>query len=126
MFLDAATTAVGEIAWFAEILMGKGSKGKLIFKLDTGAEMTAASQETYQMLPNAPPLSTPQGTFCGPSWKALQVLDQWQVVIAQSERSSTQQLFIVEGLRSNLLGLPAIKALNLAIRIDDTTAEPTQ
>jgi hypothetical protein len=29
---------------------------------------------------------------------------------------STQQLFVVEGLRSNLLGLPAIKALSLATR----------
>ena len=32
---------------------------------------------------------------------------------------------MVKGLRSNLLGLPAIRTLNLATRLDETTAEPT-
>jgi hypothetical protein len=67
----AATTTEGETAWFAEILVGKGNKKKVTFKLDTGAEVTAVSQETYQMLPDAPPLSTPQRTLCGPSRKPV-------------------------------------------------------
>ena len=32
-------------------------------------------------------------------------------------------MFIVRGLRSNLLGLPAIKALNLATRLDETVSQ---
>ena len=44
---------------------------------------------------------------------------------AYKEVSSNQQMFVVEGLRSNLLGLLAIKALNLAARLDETTARPT-
>ena len=83
-FLDAATMAEGETAWFAEILVGKGRKGKVTFKLDTGAEVTAVSQETYQMFPNAPPLSTPQRTVCAPSRKPLQVLGECQVVLTRA------------------------------------------
>ena len=37
-------------------------------------------------------------------------------------RSSLQELYIVEGLRPNLLGLPAIVDLNIAARIDATTS----
>ena len=106
--------------------MGKGSKGKVTFKLDTGAEVTAVLEETYQMFPNVPPLSTPQRTLCGSSQKSLQVLGQCQVILTHRERSSTQQVFVVEGLRSNLLGLPAIKGLNVATTLDETTAKPTQ
>ena len=38
-------------------------------------------------------------------------------------RSSLQQLHVVKGLGSNLLGLPTIRALNLATRLEETTAE---
>ena len=36
--------------------------------------------------------------------------------------SSTQQIFVVRGLNVNLLGLPAITALRLAVRLDSTTS----
>ena len=58
-FLNAATTSSEEKAWFTEIFVGSHGSHKVTFKLDTGAEVTAVSQETYQMLPDAPPLSTP-------------------------------------------------------------------
>ena len=45
--------------------------------------------------------------------------------LAYKEVSSSQQPFVVEGLRSNLLGLPAIEALNLAVRLDEATTKPT-
>ena len=43
---------------------------------------------------------------------------------AQGEVLHSAGVF-VKGLRSNLLGLPAIRALNLATRLDETTAEQT-
>ena len=72
-FLDAATAAAEENAWYADILVGKYRGEKVTFKLDTGAEVTAVSQDTYRMLPEAPPLSTPQKVLCGPSRKPLQL-----------------------------------------------------
>ena len=97
----------------------------ITFKLNMGAEVTAISQDTYQMLPRAPPLNTPQRVLCGPSRKPLQVVGQCHVHLTHRERSTSQQLFVVKGLRSNLLGLLAIIALNLATRLDETTAELT-
>ena len=56
-FLDATTSTTRETAWFVDILVGRHKK--VTFKLDTGAEVTAVSQETYKMLPGPPQLSTP-------------------------------------------------------------------
>ena len=90
------------------------------FKLDTGAEVIAISHTTYQQLPDAPPLSTPSKVLCGPARKPLQVLGQCEIDLSYRERSIKQQLFMVAELKSNLLGLPAIQALNLAARFDET------
>ena len=79
--------------------------------------MTAVSQETYKTLPGPPQLSTPARVLCGPSRKPLQVLGQCRVDLTHDGKSSCQQVFVVKGLRSNLLGLPAIKAT----RLDETT-----
>ena len=93
------------------------------FKFDTGAEVMAVSRETYRQLQDAPPLNTSQRTLCGPSRKPLKVVGQCSVNLTYNDRSSKQQLFVVEGLRSNLLGLPAITALDLARRLEETTVE---
>ena len=123
-FLDATTTSAKATAWFADILVGK-QREKVTFKLDTGAEVTAVSRETYEKLRNAPPLNTPQRILCGPSRKPLKVLGQFDIDLVHKKVLSGQQIFVVEGLRSNLLGLPAIKALNLAVRLDEATSETT-
>ena len=120
-FLDAASSPGKETAWFADIKVGEQM---ITFKLDTGAEVTAISHNTYRKLPDAPPLNTSDKVLCGPSRKPLQVLGWCQRDLTHKERSSREQLFVVKGLKSNLLGLPAIKALNLAVRLDETTAEP--
>ena len=70
------------------------------FKLDTGAEVTAISGTTHEHL-GKPKLNTPDKILYGPSRQPLQV-------------------YVVKGLKTNLLGLPAITALNLAARIDTT------
>ena len=121
-FLDAVTTPAGEKAWFAEILVGSHRSRKVTFKLDTGAEVTAVSQETYI---SGTARCTPVRTLCGPAMKPLQCVGKCNIHLQHGERSCTQQLFVIKGLRSNLLGLPAIRALNLAIRLDETTADPT-
>ena len=116
-FLDAATSTSQEAAWFTDIKVGEQM---VKFKLDTGAEVTAISHTTYQQLPDAPPLSTPSRVLCGPARKPLQVLGQCEIDLSYRERSTKQQLFVVAELKSNLLGLPAIQALNLAARLDET------
>jgi tRNA(Met) C34 N-acetyltransferase TmcA len=60
-----------------------------------------------------------------PSKQPLQVLGQFKGNLTHKSKSVAQQVFVVTGLKTNLLGLPAITALNLAARVDSTSSTPT-
>ena len=108
-----------ESCWRAKIqLCGK----ETMFKLDTGAEVTAVSEKTYQQLKNQH-LTPPQKVLYGPSRTPLKVLGQFEAQLCHQKASVRQQVFVVQGLKSDLLGLPAITALNLAVQVDATTRD---
>ena len=113
-FLDSASSHQ-ETAWFADVQMGAET---LTFKMDTGAEVTAIFHRAYQQLSKPPPLSTSDKALYGPSRHPLQVLGKCQMELTYTERSCKQQVYVVGGLKSNLLGLPAIISLNMAARVD--------
>lgn len=82
------------------------------FKLDTGAEVTAISEATYKKLDTLP-LEKASNTLYGPTHQSLKVLEQFTGTLEHQGHSSTQTVFVVQDLRSNLLGLPAIGSLQL-------------
>ena len=94
-------------------------KQKIQFKLDTGAEVTAMSDLSYRKLQKVC-MSRASRVLFGPDHTHLDVLGQFSQTLAYGERKSKQQVFVVKGLKNNLLGLPAIKALELAARLDST------
>ena len=114
-FLDhIGESRMSQTAWFANIdLCGCITA----FKLDTGAEVTAISKEAYSHLQNST-LNTPDRILYGPSKQPLKVLGQFQGKFTYKGRDSQQQVYVVDGLKTNLLGLPAITALHLAARVD--------
>ena len=64
----------------------------------------------------------------GPTCNALEVIGQFIATLKTDERVSKQSIFVVRGLKSNLLGLPAITMLQLinwisATQIDDASIE---
>ena len=91
---------------------------EVTFKLDTGAGVTAVSERVHQSLHPTTPLLKPTKVLYGPDRKQLQVLGQFTHTISHDKKTSEQQIFVVKGLRTNLLGLPAITALKLAARLD--------
>ena len=113
------TSGAPENAWIARIRV---DNKEILFKLDTGAEVTAISQETHQHL-GKPPLQTPEKLLCGPSRQPLQVLGQFLGQPTHKAQVSQQQVFVIKELKTNLLGLPAITALNLAARVDSASCE---
>ena len=119
-FLDtASTTSQGTSAWFTKI----GVNGRdLKFKLDTGAEVTAISKEDYKKL-KKPPLSSPEKILYGPSQQTLKSIGQFLGEFSHTSKVIRQPIFVIDGLRTNLLGLPAITALGLAIRVDATESD---
>ena len=91
------------------------------FKLDNGAQVTAMSERTYRDL-QLGPLKKPSKFLYGPG-ESLDVMGQVTVKITVGSRSSKQTVFVVRGLRRDLMGLPAITSLNLARQIGQTIAK---
>ena len=93
-------------------------------KLDTGAEVPAISTETYKTLCK-PRLIPPNKLLYGPSRQPLDVAGQFQAEITYKDKREQEPVYVVKGLKTNLLGLPAITALGLAACVDATTeADP--
>ena len=93
------------------------------FKLDTGAEVTAITEKTYKSL-KQPQLTTTSKILHGPSQQQLKTIGQFWGTFFHKNKEVKQLTYVVEGLKTNLLGLPAITALELAVRVDSAT-EPT-
>ena len=97
---------------------------EVIFKIDTGAEVTAMSEDTYRTL-GSPRLTKPEKILYGPSKQSLKVMGQFQGTINYQSRELVQPIFVVKGLNNNLLGLPAVTALHLIARLCSTTYDKT-
>ena len=120
-FLDTVSAKQAS-AWFTTI---KLNEQETSFKLDTGAEVTAISEQTYKSL-KEPQLLDPEKVLYGPSRQPLKTLGQFWGSLSYRGKEAKQCVFVVDGLKTNLLGLPAITALGLAVRIDTTdTDAPT-
>ena len=72
----------------------KTNRGEVVFKFDTGAEVMAVSETVYQSLRNIS-LRKPTRSLVRPA---------------------QEPVYVVRNLNSNLLGLPAILALNLIVK----------
>ena len=106
-------------SWTAQIkLNGQDT----VFKLDTGAEVSAVTQATCQNL--GIHLSVPQKALYGPSQTPLKVIGQFQGKLECEGKETIQSVYVVAHLKRNLLGLPAIKALNLAVRVESMSNSP--
>ena len=69
------------------------------------------------MLPK-PKLKVSTKLLYGPSQFPLKTLGRFSGRLRYKSTSAIAQIYVVEGLRKNLLGLPAIIALNLLVRLD--------
>ena len=105
--VDAVTE--NKFSWHCKIQMKNTA---VDFKLDTGAEVTAIMEETYKTLPEITLQETTK-VLSGPTRESLEVIGQFSALLTHKDSSSHQIIFVVRGLRNNLLGLPAITALKL-------------
>ena len=91
---------------------------EVTFKMDTGAEVTAISEKIYHKK-----LSKPDKVLYGASRQPLPVIGQFAAQFTYKTKSATQQVYVIKGLKNNLLGLPTITALNLIARVDAVTKQ---
>ena len=108
-----------ETSWNTTVRLGKQD---ITFKMDTGAEVTAISDKCFQQLEGYQ-LSKPEKSLYGPSRRPLPVVGQFTGAFAHKAKSTTQKVYVIKDLKTNLLGLPTITALDLIARVDTTTSE---
>ena len=118
-FLDTVSNGQKSSTWITRIQVN----GKSIpFKMDTAAEVTAISEETHKLLKKLR-LTTAKKVHYGPSRTQLKVIGTFEATLAHGNKTAKQPIFVVDGLKRNLLGLPTITALQLAARLDATETE---
>ena len=103
-----------EESWVCSL---KLANREMSFKLNTGVEMTEISERAFKELQNIT-LQSPSKILCGPTHKALKMLGQFDRTFQLDQKESLQTVFVVQGLKANLLGLPAIKSLQLLQPVD--------
>ena len=87
----------------------------MTFKIDTGAEVTVIPESAAT--PFLKLLKSPVGKLHGPAESALSVSGQFTGTLQLNSKIINEEIFIVKNLHKPLVGLPAIKALNLVARV---------
>ena len=88
----------------------------ITFKIDTGAEVTAISGKMHQLI-GKPKLANPSKVLYDPANQTLDVMGQFSGCLKYGKHSSQETVHVVNGLKTNLLGLSAITALQLIQRV---------
>ena len=114
-FLGTVTSSKDK-AWSVNIrLQGK----EILFKMDTGAEVTVISEKVYHTLEKTK-LGKTSRVLYGPARQPLEVLGQFSGRLVHREHSHVEDIFVVRDLHNNLLGLTAITGLHLIQRVNAT------
>ena len=108
----------GETQWHTTVTL---NQTHVKFKLDTGAEVTAISEATFHTL-NDTKLRRPSKALYGPAKTPLNVLGMFTGTFKNKNASCKLHVYVVKDLKTNLLGLPAITALNLVARIQSISS----
>ena len=101
-------------AWFCTVELNKSETS---FKFDIGADVTVISDETYAFL-QKPQLNIPDKTLYDSSRQPLKTLGQLRRMFCHKGATVQQPVYVVGGLKINLLGFPAITAQGLACWLD--------
>ena len=102
----------------------------VIMKVDTGADVTAISEEDFSSIRPKPQLDISRRVLRGPDGKPLHVVGAFNTPMSIDscfDRSSRHTVYVIRGLHTSLLGRPAIQALHVLQRpqVDSLSAMTT-
>ncbi|XP_064476419.1 uncharacterized protein LOC135390594 [Ornithodoros turicata] len=89
----------------------------LDFKVDTGADVTVVSEETYRTYLSTIPLNKPSTILKGPNRSKLQVLGVIKAELEYRLKKLSTDVFVIRGLEEPLLSSEASEALGLVKRL---------
>ena len=79
--------------------------------------MTVVSDKARKLL-GVQELQSSSKRLCGPDRRPLDVVGEFSASLSCKDRSCTQPVYVVRKLQQNLLGLPAIQALELLTQVE--------
>ena len=80
--------------------------------------VSAVTEKTFNFIAPCTQLKKPSKVLQGPNRVPLDTLGSATVSLAHKDKSTTQEVFVIPQLTHNLLGLPAITALDLVTKVD--------
>ena len=113
-FLNAMTASSEPSSWTAKVYLGEQ---QLHFQLDTHVEVTAISDTAHKEHGSVVLLSPSMELFVADNTQ-LQVLGQFSHLLQYKNQTTQKSIFVIKGLKTKLLGLPVITALQLVVRLD--------
>ena len=87
------------------------------FKVDTGAEVTVISKDVSKAL-GLDALQPPTKNLYGPDQSPFEVVGETTVRLAYTDKQCIQAIFVLQKVKHNLLGLPAIRALHVLSHVE--------
>lgn len=96
-----------------------------VFKIDTGADVTVLSEDVFQNW-EFPELERAKKVLQGPGLTPITVKGKFTATIKSDSKSTTQEVYVVPGLKFSLLGRPAIQALGLVARVDTVALDSVE
>ena len=116
-FLDVITDEKGSTSLNVSLSVNGQSVN---FKVDTGAEVSVISEETMNHMIQDSRLERRSTTkrLVTANKTALNVKCEFTAYLTYSNRSVEQTVYVVKGIQNNLLGLLAIKALEMLARVE--------
>jgi hypothetical protein len=100
--------------WWAVMQVGP-PENQLVFKLDSGSDVTAISEEVLQRLQPQPKVKTAKGVLFGTCKQSLSVVGVFRARLAHSDNGNSiaENVYIVRKLQFNILSRKANKDMNL-------------
>lgn len=120
-------TVVAEVdSWMIDI---KIKDCEVQFKIYTGADVTVMPDHVFHKIfkeGNKPALQSVTKPLLGPGCSPLSVIGVSNLLLLKGDKQILEDVYVVKGLHSPLLGRPAITKLGLVTRVDDISIHTLQ
>ncbi len=94
----------------------------MLFKVNTGANVMAVPVTLYNQ-GQFNRLRFPERILQGPGRTSLKVKGKFTAILIRNSKCTKQDIYVVEGLDTPLLGRQAAMALQLVARVDDVSLD---
>uniref|UniRef100_A0A3B5QZY7 Gypsy retrotransposon integrase-like protein 1 n=1 Tax=Xiphophorus maculatus TaxID=8083 RepID=A0A3B5QZY7_XIPMA len=113
-FLGSLSTDIKDNPWMTDILV---DKHKTVFKIDTGADVTAVPETLYSQYQFGK-LDKPKKILQGPGGTGLKVKGMFTATLSNNSVSTEEDIYVVKDLCTSLLSGRAAMALKLVARVN--------